>query len=102
VDTPDSGSPFLQPGGPVTVSGQAFGRQGNKILILQAHDRRNSGAPNVLVELSSQDDPLWQESPDQITATLPTEGLHDGCALVWTATPEGTESNAVLVRVKPE
>jgi len=101
VDTPESGDPFLQPGGPITVSGQAFGNRGNKILILQAHDRRNSGAPNVLVELSSQNDPLWQESPGRITATVPAEGLHDGCALAWTATAEGFESNAVLVRIKP-
>jgi len=102
VDTPESGSAILQPGGPITISGQGFGRRDNKILILQAHDRRNSGAPNVLVELGAQNDPLWQESPDQITATVPAEGLHDGCALVWTATPEGVESNAQLVRIKPE
>jgi hypothetical protein len=101
VDTPESGNLFLQPGGPITISGQAFARHGNKILILQAHDRRNSGAPNVLVELGAQGDPHWQESPDRITATLPDEDLHDGCALVWIAAEEG-ESNAVLVRIKPE
>jgi hypothetical protein len=101
VDVPESENRFLQPGGQITVSGQGFGHRGNRILILQAHDRRNSGAPNVLVELGPQNDPLWQESPDQITATVPTEGLHDGCALVWTAS-EGVESNAVLVRIKPE
>jgi hypothetical protein len=101
VDTPESGNPILQPGGSITISGQAFARRGNKILILQAHDRRNSGAPNVLVELGEPNDPLWQESPDRITATVPAEGLHDGCALVWTSS-DGVESNAQLVRIKPE
>lgn len=101
VDT-ENGSPFLQPGGPIMISGEGFARRGNRILILQAHDRRNSGAPNVFVELGARNDPSWQESPDRINATLPEDDLHDGCALVWTATGEGTESNALLVRIKPE
>jgi hypothetical protein len=102
VDPAGSGSPFLHPGDPITISGQGFGRRGNKILVLQAHDRQSSGAPNVFLELGAKDDPLWQESSQQITATLPVKDLHDGCALIWTATGDGTESNALLVRIKPE
>lgn len=97
VDSPESGSRFLHPGGPVTISGQGFGSHGgNKILILQAHDRQSS-APNVLLELNSED-----ESPQQITAMVPAQGFHDGCALVWVETGNGVESNAVLVRIKPD
>ena len=63
-------------------------------MILQAHDR-NKEDPNVLLELRGT--PGWSESPEKITATLPKEGLHDGCALVWVVTREGVESNAQLV-----
>ncbi len=101
VDTPEAGSLFLHPGGPVTVSGEGFGRRGNRVLVLQAHDR-NRDDPNVLVELRAKGDPRWQESPQQITATLPTSGLHDGCALVWVVTKDGVDSNAQLVRIRPE
>jgi hypothetical protein len=104
VDSPESGSLFFHPGGPITISGEGFGnRGGNKIMILQAHNRRDDRAPNVLVVLNgTKDDPRWHESSQQITATIPTEGLHDGCALVWVATRNGVESNATLVRIKPE
>jgi hypothetical protein len=102
IVNPETETPFFPPGGPVTISGQGFGHRGNKILLLEAYDRRNSGAPNVLLELGAKGDPRWQESSQQITATLPTEGLHDGCALVWVASGDGTESNAVLVRIKPD
>jgi hypothetical protein len=102
IDPAGSGSPFLRPGDPITISGQGFARHGNTVLVLQADDRQNTGAPNVLLELGAKGDPRWNESTQQITATLPAENLHDGCALVWIAADDGTESNAVLVRVKPE
>jgi hypothetical protein len=103
ADSFEGGSPFLHPGGPVTISGRGFTRRGgNRVLILQAHDR-NREDPNVLLELrGSADDAGWSESPERITATLPKEGLHDGCALVWVTTRDGVESNAQLVRIRPE
>jgi len=97
VDT-ESSTPFLRPGDPITISGQAFGSHGNTVLILQAHDRQNTGAPNVLLTLSRG----LQESPQQLTGSLPAVGLHDGCALVWVSSGNGVESNALLVRIKPE
>ena len=102
VDPAASGNPFLHPGDPVTIAGQDFGHRDNTILVLEAHDRQNSGAPNVLLALGAPGDPRWSESTQQITATLPTKDLHDGCALLWIANEDGTESNAVLVRIKPE
>jgi hypothetical protein len=66
-------------------------------MILQAHDRQSKD-PNVLLDLSH----MSSESPQQITATLPTKELHDGCALVWVNSGNGVESNAALVRIKPE
>lgn len=99
ADSFEDGSPFLHPGGPITISGRGFGQRGSRVLILQAHDR-NREDPNVLLELRGT--PGWSESPERITATLPEEGLHDGCALVWIVTREGVESNAQLVRIRPE
>ena len=102
ADSFEDGSPFLHPGGPVTISGQGFGQRGSRVLILQAHDR-NRDDPNVLLELrGSPNTAGWSESPEQISATLPKEGLHDGCALVWVVTRDGVESNAQLVRIRPE
>jgi hypothetical protein len=94
--------PFLHPDGPLTISGLGFGqRGGNKIVILQAHDRQGS-APNVLRELGPQSDPRWDESPQRINATVPEGVFHDGCALVWVTSGNGVESNAVLVRIEPD
>ena len=102
ADSFTDGSPFLHPGGPITIAGRGFGQRGSRVLILQAHDRQKED-PNVLLELrGSPDDAGWSESPERITATLPKEGLHDGCALVWVTTREGVESNAQLVRIRPE
>jgi hypothetical protein len=97
VVSPQSGGPIFHPGGPITVSGAGFGNRGNDIMILQAHDRQSKD-PNVLVDLNR----LNSESPRQITAMLPTKELHDGCALVWVESGNGVESNAILVRIKPE
>jgi len=97
VDTLENGSRFLHPGGPITISGHGFGNYGNDIIILQAHDRQSKD-PNVLLDMSH----MGSESPQQITATLPAKELHDGCALVWVNSGNGVESNAVLVRIKPE
>jgi hypothetical protein len=97
VVSPESGTPFLHPGGPIAIAGHGFGNHGNDIMILQAHDRQSKD-PNVLLDMSH----MGSESPQQITATLPTKELHDGCALVWVESGNGVESNAVLVRIKPE
>lgn len=102
ADPTESASLFLRPGDPITISGQGFSRRGNQILILQADDRKNTGAPNALLELGAKGDPRWNESTQQVTATLPAKDFHDGCALIWIATGDGTESNAILVRIKPE
>ncbi len=102
VDPARSGNLFLNPGDPVTISGHGFAHNGNTVLVLQADDRTNTGAPNVFLELGAQGDPHWNESTQQITATLPAKDLHDGCALIWIANEDGTESNAILVRIKPE
>jgi hypothetical protein len=102
IADPASASLFLHSGDPITIAGGGFGHRGNEVLVLQAHDRRDSGAPNVLLELGAKGDPGWLESPQQITATLPAKGLHDGCALVWISTGNGVESNAILVRIQPD
>ncbi len=102
ADPAETATPFLHPGDPITISGQSFGLLDNKVLVLEASDPKSTGAANVLLELGAAGDSQWTESAGQITATLPSQGLHDGCALVWVATADGTESNAILVRIKPE
>ena len=102
VDSAASRALFLRPGDPITISGHDFTRHGNTILILQADDRKNTGAPNALLQLDAKGDSHWNESTQRITATLPTKNLHDGCALLWISAADGTESNAILVRIKPE
>ncbi len=98
------GEPLFQAGGPLTLSGDNFGPQGNHVLILRGHDRRSIRPPiaNVIHDLEkSASDPLWFESPQQIKATLPANDPRDGCALVWVSRDDKIESNALLVRIRP-
>jgi hypothetical protein len=103
ADARGGASRILHPGDPISIPGRGFARTGNEVLVLQADDRQNSGAANLLLDLNGTDgDRRWYESRRQITASLPARQVHDGCALVWIDSGNGVESNAVLVRIQPE